>query len=494
MSTDLAASTPPPPRQGRTDDTQKAVRGSLWTLCGYGGSQVLRLTSNLILARFLFPEAFGLMALVKVFMHGLQMFSDLGIGPSIIQNKAGTQPAFLRAAWTIQVLRGLALGALTTLLAVPVSRFFAVNDPMAVQLAYLLPVVGITAVIGGFASTSVFTLNRKMQIGRVTMMELIPQAFSLTVMIVWAWIAPSVWALVAGGITHSLVRTLLSHLWNPGPRDRFGWDRHAAAELIRFGRWIFLSTVVTFLATHIDRILLGRMLSLAELGLYSIGMTFARVATHTTSRLSSVVLFPLLAKRRDDPHGMIRSCLKARFAVLAAGGAVCLAFAIFAPTFFGLLYTEAYAAAGPISRWLALYVWFHILLISMNRIPLALGTPHILFVSNCITTCAMSLAVIGYHFAQLPGFVVGMALADLLAHAYLINRLPTGRWAMLKQGTMGTVLALAYALPAFWLAERAAGTTWWQEVSVVGALSALPCVVAAGLVYRHVKMNRKGNP
>lgn len=479
------------PKRGRTDDTQKAVRGSLWTLFGYGGSQVLRLVSNLILARFLFPEAFGLMALVKVFMHGLQMFSDLGIGPGIIQNKAGTQPPFLRTGWTIQVLRGFALGAITALLAVPVARFFAANDPAAMQLVYILPVVGLTAVIGGFSSTSIFTLNRKMQIGRVTMMELIPQVGSLTIMIVWAWIAPSVWALVAGGIAHSTVRMLLSHMWNQGPRDRFGWDREAAGELIRFGRWIFLSTVVTFLATHIDRILLGRMLSLAELGLYSIGMTFARVATHTTSRLSSVVLFPLLAKRRDDPPGMIRSCLKARLAVLAAGGAVCIAFAIFAPTFFGLLYTEAYAGAGPISRWLALYVWFHILLISMSRIPLALGTPRILFVSNCITACGMSLAVLGYYLAELPGFVVGMASADLLAQAYLIFRLPTGRSAMFRQGAIGTLVAFAYALPAFWMAEMVVGTTWWLEVGGVGALSAIPCLAAAGLVHRHVKRNRK---
>lgn len=481
----------PTPTRRHTDDTQKAVRGSLWTLFGYGGSQVLRLASNLILARFLFPEAFGLMALVKVFMHGLQMFSDLGIGPSIIQNKAGTQPAFLRVAWTIQVLRGVALGTITAVLAVPVARFFAANDPAAMQLVVILPVVGVTALISGFASTSIHTLNRKMQIGRVTLMELIPQVGSLTVMIIWAWNAPSVWALVAGGITHSLVRTMLSHLWNQGPRDRLGWDRQAATELIRFGRWIFLSTVVTFLATHIDRILLGRMLSLAELGLYSIGMTFARVATHTTSRLSSVVLFPLLAKRRNDPPGMIRSCLKARLAVLAAGGGVCLAFAVFAPTFFGLLYTEAYAGAGPISRWLALYVWFHILFISMSRIPLALGTPRILFVSNTIAACGMSLAVLGYSLAELPGFVVGMAAADLLAQAYLIARLPAGRLAMFRQGAFGTVIAFAYALPAFWLSGLVSGTTWWLEVGVVGVLSAMPCLAAAGLVYRQVKRNRK---
>jgi hypothetical protein len=83
-----------------------AMRGSFWTLGGYGISQVIRLLSSLILARLLFPEAFGLMALVNVFMQGLEMLSDIGLGPSIIQNKRGTEPKFLRTAWTLQILRG----------------------------------------------------------------------------------------------------------------------------------------------------------------------------------------------------------------------------------------------------------------------------------------------------------------------------------------------------------------------------------------------------
>ncbi len=49
------------------------------TLGGVGGQQFLRLASNLILTRLMFPEAFGLMALIQTFMVGLQMFSDIGI-------------------------------------------------------------------------------------------------------------------------------------------------------------------------------------------------------------------------------------------------------------------------------------------------------------------------------------------------------------------------------------------------------------------------------
>src|SRR5689334_22064789 len=68
------------------------MRGSAWTIAGYCMGQVVRLGSNLILVQFLAPQVFGLMALVSSFMQGLQMFSDVGIGPSIVQHRRGDDP------------------------------------------------------------------------------------------------------------------------------------------------------------------------------------------------------------------------------------------------------------------------------------------------------------------------------------------------------------------------------------------------------------------
>src|SRR5216110_1744022 len=81
---------------------QMAVRGSLWTIFGFGAAQILRLGSNLVLTRLLFPKAFGLMSLISIFMQGLTMFSDLGIGPSIVRSQRGEDDLFLHTAWTIQ--------------------------------------------------------------------------------------------------------------------------------------------------------------------------------------------------------------------------------------------------------------------------------------------------------------------------------------------------------------------------------------------------------
>src|ERR687885_208624 len=105
----------------------QALRGTVWTIAGYGASQVLRLGSNIILTRLLLPEFFGLMNLVNVFIIGLHLFSDVGLGPSVVQNKRGDDPDFLNTAWTIQVGRGIILWICSLILAWPVSQFY--NEP-----------------------------------------------------------------------------------------------------------------------------------------------------------------------------------------------------------------------------------------------------------------------------------------------------------------------------------------------------------------------------
>lgn len=457
-------------------------------MAGYGGAQVLRLGSNLVLAHLLFPEAFGLMALVNVFMQGLQMFSDVGIGPAIIQSKRGGDPVFLRTAWTIQICRGLALWLASCALAGPVAQFFAAGDTSALQLARLLPVAGLTALIAGFNSTSLFTLNRKLAMAGLTMLELIPQAASVAVMILLAWVHPGVWALVAGGLAYSLVRLVMSHAMNRGARDRIAWDRSASQELFKFGRWVFASTILSFLATQLDRLVLGKLMTLAELGLYSIGFTFARVAIQTAGRLSSAVLFPLLARHRDDPQRMMKLCLAARRTVLWAGGAIGSAFAIGAPFFFGTLYDPRYAGAGVISQWLAVYVWAWILSATMDRIPLALGRPRELFLANILSLCGLAVATAGYAFFRLPGFVLGLAGGSALAHVFLTLRLPHGRRAMLFQSLRFTAGWTAFALPCvlFLHAMEARATPVAHGVMTLALAST--ALIAAGIaVLRQVK-------
>ncbi|WP_369385449.1 oligosaccharide flippase family protein [Limimaricola cinnabarinus] len=123
----------------------RALRSAGITIAGFGMSQVLRLGSNLLLTRLLFPEAFGVMAIVMVVMMGLNMFSDVGITPAIMQSRRGDDPAFLDTAWTIQICRGFGLWLVALALAGPAAVWY--DEPMLTQY---LSVAAFSLVLNGF--------------------------------------------------------------------------------------------------------------------------------------------------------------------------------------------------------------------------------------------------------------------------------------------------------------------------------------------------------
>ena len=90
----------------------------------------------MILTRLLVREVYALMDVTMVFLQGLHMFADVGIGTSIVQSKRGDDRDFLNTAWTVQVLRGLVLWGATDRLIVPAyaARWKALIPPAREEL------------------------------------------------------------------------------------------------------------------------------------------------------------------------------------------------------------------------------------------------------------------------------------------------------------------------------------------------------------------------
>ncbi|MCP5115308.1 MAG: oligosaccharide flippase family protein, partial [bacterium] len=88
------------------------------------GSNVLRLGSQVFLAHLLFREHFSTIALMRVFLVGVEMLSEVGIRGSVVYHKRGTDPTFLNTAWTLQIARGVLMWLVCWALAWPASMFF----------------------------------------------------------------------------------------------------------------------------------------------------------------------------------------------------------------------------------------------------------------------------------------------------------------------------------------------------------------------------------
>ncbi len=396
---------------------RRAIRGSVWTLAGYGLSQVFRLGGNLVLTRLLAPEAFGLMALVQTFLIGLQMFSDFGILPNIVQSERGEDPNFLNTAWTIQVVRGVALWIGACLLAWPVAQFY--GEPMLNQL---LPITGLTVLINGLSSTKLATANRRLAMGQLTLLEVGTSLVSLLVMIGLALIYRSVWALVLGSLMGSLLKAVISHLLR-GESNRFDWDPQAVAEIQKFGRWIFISTIVGFFALQSDRLVLGRLLDISFLGVYSIALTLSGVVEQVVDQVNSKVLFPTYAELvRERPTALYRHLRRARSILLGLSCGCAILFVLAGQPLIDLLYDQRYTQAGWILRVLSIGFLGRVLCITYSDVLMARSlTFQVMTMTITHTLIQFVAMLLGYVLGGYIGVIVGLALTDWLNYiAYAV--------------------------------------------------------------------------
>lgn len=388
----------------------RAIRGSAWTVVGFGTNQVLRLCSNVILTRLLTPDDFGMMAIVSIFMQGLQMFSDVGIGPSIVQNERGDDPAFLNTAWTIQVVRGVVLWGVMLAIAWPIAVVY--QKP---QLFSLLIVVGSTSMIGGLTSTAMFSLERHVKIGPRVAFDVSSQVIALAFMITVAWITHSVWALALGAVLWALVRLVLSHTLIPGTRPRLGWDKTAARSLYHFGRWIFLSTVCTFLAMYGDQLFVPFVAGFGGLGVYHMAVTFSRAIQKVQNRLSNFVIFPAFSQIARQDNATLRSVLykvrlRADALFLPASGVLLMT----GDSIIKILLNVRFHEAGWMLELLIIQTSMAYIINPGEAALLARGKPKYRFFHYLSRLVWIAVAIpFGWHLGELRGLVWAVVLSEI---------------------------------------------------------------------------------
>lgn len=403
---------------------KRVIHGSVYTIIGYATNNVLRMVSSVVLAGMLLKSDYGVMALVGAVLSGLQMFSDLGIGPAIVQSKREVDRTYLNTAWTIQIVRSVGLFLAATALAWPMARFY--GEP---GLVGLLPFAALSVLVSGFNSTSWFTADRRLAVFKLVLIDLVAQVAAIVTMVVWARISPSPYALGAGAIVGNSVKMLASHWALEGWIDRIGWDRTSYRELMHFGRWIFFSTAVTFLWYQADRLAVGKLFTVSTLGVYWIALQLARMPIDVITKLTGVVLFPMLSiAHRDDTETLRSQFYLARQIMLPPALCVAGAIALFSPPFFLLAYKEAFHDAAWITPAMSLAIWFEILQVATDRVLLSRGDTRGLFVSNLLrAVVGISTSIGGYWIGgmiepvrgPMLGFLAGITLGSIAGHAWV---------------------------------------------------------------------------
>ncbi|MBM3605527.1 MAG: polysaccharide biosynthesis protein [Alphaproteobacteria bacterium] len=425
--------------------TQRALRGSALTMIGFGGMQAIRLGSNLILTRLLFPEVFGLMALIMVLIQGLNNLSDVGTTPAILQSKRGDDQRFLDTAFTMQAIRGLGLWLGCCALAVPAARFYDVPE-----LAWFLPISGFTTVIYGLTSTKLETANRHLRMGRLTLVELVTSLIATVITILLAFVINSAWALVIGLILGALVKVAAAYWMLPGTNNRFRWDRDAAIELIRFGKWILPSTIVGFTIAQGDKAILGKYLTLTELGIYNIAYFLATFPLALGVTVISRVMIPIYRAASEEASAQRQRRVRLLRAGLTAGFmALVLIMAASGSWLVGLLYDPRYLEAGALVSFIAAATIPTVIGLSYDQAALAAGDSRGFFWLTLLRAILfVSLFLIGVHYGGIKGALAGQALASVLSYPFLARIAHRhGAWDWVHD----VVFALLGAAMAVWL-------------------------------------------
>jgi O-antigen/teichoic acid export membrane protein len=431
--------------------TRGVGRAAMIEVIAYGANIMVRLGSNLILTRLLFPKAFGLMALFHSVNYVLWMLSDVGITQAIIMSKRGAEQKFLDTAFTIQATRGFGLWVATCLLTWPIAHLYEAPD-----LLWIMPVGSLAAVVHGFQSPRVFLLRKQLRPLPLLKLDLTTHFIATALTVVLAWLGFGLTALVVSWLAVAIIFVAGSHIL-PGSdyRPKWGIERESRTEIMHFGRWIFFSSCLTSVATKGDMFLLGRLLGVQNLGLYQIALQLAEMPESLVGNIVNSVVYPALSRAKNEqPRAFAHTYYRIRLwldvlVFTALGGLIGMA-----SWLIDLMYDARYALAAVVLRVLAVRTAIQVL-------------------ASLCETCFTAHGESQFSFKR-----------NLFVSTTLMVAMPLGAWQYGFKGVLwGSVAARSMSLVALWPEARRRGYLRLHRELPSAAYLGLGYVLGLGLVW-----------
>lgn len=405
---------------------RKAAIGSAWVVVDFGSDQVLRLVRNLLLTRLISKEMLGLLGLASIVVDLIANLSEMGVNLSIMRQRRENEQKFLDTAWTLAIFRGTCVWLVASAMAYPASLFY--NEP---KLLYAVPLLALGAVLTGAWSTKIATTNRDLKIAWVTSIKLAAKLIGLAATIGWALLAPdNLGVIIVGPLLAATVVLIASFVFLPGPNNRFAWDKESLEDLVKFGRWIFVSTIMTYLIRKGDLLTVGKLQGTAEFAVYSIAYQIGNMPPKFYQALHSKILFPIFADIKDKPiKVMRRRMFKVRLYLLLAFLPALWLLMFIGTWLIDLMYPDSYIEAGWMLELLAAGTTARLVCASAGGILLAKGNSFRFMIWKTGGGLIMLAGMIAglyigsrtsYPDGDLAGLIIGMGAGYWLNYPLLI--------------------------------------------------------------------------
>ncbi|MFP5078549.1 oligosaccharide flippase family protein [Rhizobium sp. YIM 134829] len=418
---------------------RRAAAGGLLTIGAFGLTVILRFGTNVILSRLVAPEVFGIAAIINTLKTGVELITDVGIGQSVVRNAKGDDPTFYNTAWTVQAMRGLALFLVLFVAAYPLSQVYGISAA-AIQLGAL------TLLVLGLTSTSLFLMQRDLRVGRLNSFDLCMDLSGSALVILFTYLSPTIWGLVTASVLAASVRLVASHAIVPrGQRNRFLLDKRHLHEILSFGKWIFVSSLLAFFCANFDKLYLAYSMPLAILGIYGIARNIADLPVMLMARLGHLVLFPLIAAQSHDASVDVREQLRPiRFKVLSVA-ALAIGFGVAVSDLaVDLVYDPRYQEAGWMLSLSLLGAWAAILCTVNEYAVLGMGRPVYGATANLMKLGCMLVGLpLAFALSGLEAVILVIAAAEAIRYLPIAVGQRRLKLSFLRQDALLTILMLS---------------------------------------------------
>ena len=298
MSATEHQSSPSGAKKGAAIDNNALARSALkqapWQAIAVIGQAVLQVALVGVLARVVAPADFGLVAIASIALSFAAMFSEIGLGPALIQRLELTEK-HVHAGFTLSLLLSGVLFVICEIAAPWIAILF--REPLVTPVVRAL---AFSFVLNGPSLVAEALLQRELAFKRLMWVRLAAWGLGYApVGVTLAWLGFGVWSLVAATLTQVTVQTVLMLSLQPH-KLRLSLDRAAVRELVSFGFGLTLTRLLNMLVSQVDRLVIGRWLGARSLGQYQLAAQFTEVPMRYASQVIGAVLYPALSRVQDD--------------------------------------------------------------------------------------------------------------------------------------------------------------------------------------------------
>lgn len=395
-----------------------ATKGILWAAIDKFGIVLLQFVINLVLARLLTPDDFGLVGMILIFVAVSQVLIDGGFSSALIQRVKPSQVDYSTIFYWNILFSVLLYGAIYAL-SPAVAEFFNL-----VQLEELLRVLGLVIVINSFSLVQRTVLRKSLDFKRIAIVDILAYSTAATVAILMAQRGYGAWSLVGMQLTTALLSVVLFWLvsrWRPS----LSFSVASLKGLFSYGGYMLIASIMQDICTHIQGVVIGHRFSATQTGLYTQAKKMDEVASMTLPAVFCQVLFPLYSEQQDNKEvlcGMLRRNMQTVAFIIFP---LMMLLIIVAEPVFVLLYGNQWIDAVPYFQILCIGGFFSALYNFNYYAVAAVGQSKALFYWGCYKWGMLLVLLLAGASVSMMGVLIAMVVSNIniyLTNAYLTHR------------------------------------------------------------------------